>query len=577
VKRWASSYADGSTTRWCSSLRKRAKAWTASAAVVRALAQDDCARCTLPPHLAIDRLFSVKRGWNGVTGTLVRGSISVGDPLFVVGTGGSQATSARGLHVHDHLVLRAEAPTRLAINLSAWLCRMLREAKVVTRDAHVATTSCFDASLELLRPTRSGVIVDVYVGTARSPGKLQLLKRSPSAEAKDPAPDGADAEPAVVFGRVRLDTPLVVLAGDRFVLRTSSAKGPTGAVLGGGRALDTRPPKDAWSRAASRGSRESLRQEPGRGGPSARQRDRTPTSLESRSRDAFFDRRDGAGSRGRKNGGSRRSRFERKVMATSIARRWSRWGLARGAPSAVPCRPSSRPRSRTRDTASKARVTGRAAAADEAVRTRRPPRRRRSKQSWSKATSHGLPAFSRALQARTEVRSTKLRSLYVKLALKGLGEFASESYATLQKKRARSSQSSLATAWRSRQAVNGSIGRAWMRFAKRSSPIFTQNRSSPSARAERSLRSRTQASHPASRAVRSRRDHDSKRRRPFSRAQRRRLAPDSTTRLFVRFSKRRGLDTLYSPPPRAQIRRSVAVIARLGCDDVDRRDGRLGR
>jgi len=188
-----------------------------------------------------------------------------------------------------------------------------------------------------------------------------------------------------------------------------------------------------------------------------------------------------------------------------------------------------------------------------------------------------LASFLEGASSKNRGPLDKVAFALREVGLKGLGEFAVGELCDSPKEAraivAKLTRDGVAIA----QAVNGSIGRAWMRFAKRSSPIFTQNRSSTIAELERSLRSRTQASHPASRAVRSRRDHDSKRRRPFSRAKGVRLAPDSTTRLSSDFLKRRGLDTLYSPPPRAQIRRSVAVIARLGCDDVDRRDGRLGR
>jgi selenocysteine-specific elongation factor len=76
------------------------------------------------------------------------------------------------------------------------------------------------------------------VGTARSACRVDLL-REPDAEAPaDLAPKGS-----VVLARLRLAQPMVVLGGDRFVLRGSDVDGPAGAVLGGGEVLDADPPR----------------------------------------------------------------------------------------------------------------------------------------------------------------------------------------------------------------------------------------------------------------------------------------------------------------------------------------------
>lgn len=207
-------------------------------AVKRALAKAPPPEPSARALLAVDRVFTVKGAGSVVTGTLVRGAISAGDALSFVGPGGSVATVARGLHVHDRAVERAEGPTRLAVNLGGLALSDLARGGVVTDDPLVSSTSCFDARLSLSRPVRSGTVVEIYVGTARTPGRLQIFKRPPRPEAAE----GADEEPAPTFGRLKLDAPLVVVGGDRFVLRTSAAKGPTGAVLGGGRVLDARPP-----------------------------------------------------------------------------------------------------------------------------------------------------------------------------------------------------------------------------------------------------------------------------------------------------------------------------------------------
>ncbi len=228
------------------------------AAVVRALHAVPAPAPSSRVHLSIDRVFSVKGAGSVVTGSLVHGAIATGDRLHVVGGSGSKETAARGLHVHDRSTDRAEAPTRLAINLAGLTLSEIERGSVVTSDEAVAATRCFDATLNLMRPARSGMTVEVYVGTGRSPGRLQILKRPRAAEVEPKTLESETDEPEVVFGRVRLDSSLVAVGGDRFVLRTTAAKGPTGAVLGGGIVLDAAPPR-ARNRVARLDALEGLR------------------------------------------------------------------------------------------------------------------------------------------------------------------------------------------------------------------------------------------------------------------------------------------------------------------------------
>ena len=209
-------------------------------AIKRALDKTPPRAASPRAHLSVDRAFSVKGAGTVVTGTLVRGELKVGDDLFVVRSTGSVASVARGLHVHDAAATRAEAPTRLAINLAGLALDEVSRGDVVTTDRAVAPTQAFDAALELTGKVRSGATVEVYVGTARSPGRLMLMKTDAAGTA--PSEDGT---PAVTtrLGRIKLASPLVVMGGDRFVLRGSSSKGPSGAVLGGGRVLDAHPPR----------------------------------------------------------------------------------------------------------------------------------------------------------------------------------------------------------------------------------------------------------------------------------------------------------------------------------------------
>ena len=226
------------------------------------------------PRLSVDRAFSVRGAGTVVTGTLVEGSITVGQPLFLVGEAGAQATTARGLHVHDRSVQVAEAPTRLAINLANIPLESVHRGDVLTGNESVAPTRIVDV---LLRPTaeiRSNRTAQLYIGTARATARIRLLEHPdqepdespPSPSPSPPAPSppapsppspgvappegrvGGEApftgpEGGEVIARLRLFRGLVVVGGDRFVLRGSDVEGPAGAVLGGGVVLDARPPR----------------------------------------------------------------------------------------------------------------------------------------------------------------------------------------------------------------------------------------------------------------------------------------------------------------------------------------------
>jgi selenocysteine-specific elongation factor len=179
-------------------------------------------------RLSVDRVFSVKGAGTVVTGTLVEGSIVAGAPLRVIGESGALSSSARGLHIHDRTEARADAPTRLAVNLAGLPLEAVHRGDVVTTDPSIVATRSIDVSLRAASRIRFGSSASVYVGTARSSARISPI-------------DAPDDEPAVA--RLRLVHPLVIAGGDRFVLRGSDVEGPAGAVLGGGVVLDARPPR----------------------------------------------------------------------------------------------------------------------------------------------------------------------------------------------------------------------------------------------------------------------------------------------------------------------------------------------
>lgn len=191
----------------------------------------DKPRRALRTRLSVDRVFSVKGSGTVVTGTLVEGALKVGETLRVIGATRELSATARGLHVHGDSCERAEAPTRLAVNLAGVAVKDLQRGDVLTNDPYVRTTRIVDVWLTPDQPLRRGSEATMFVGTARSVAKVQPLGGVDTLE-----------EPGLV--RLRLHTPLVVFGGDRFVLRGALIDSPTGAVVGGGVLLDAHPPKN---------------------------------------------------------------------------------------------------------------------------------------------------------------------------------------------------------------------------------------------------------------------------------------------------------------------------------------------
>jgi selenocysteine-specific elongation factor len=179
-------------------------------------------------RLGIDRVFTVHGAGTVVTGTLVAGALAVGDAVRVLGAERELAATVRGLHVHGEACARAQAPTRLAINLAGVSQHEVERGMTVTDDPAATATRLLDVWVDALEPLARGTEVSIFVGTDRSTARVQPVEGEELREG---------------LARLRLTAPLLALGGDRFVLRGANVDGPAGAVCGGGVVLDARPPK----------------------------------------------------------------------------------------------------------------------------------------------------------------------------------------------------------------------------------------------------------------------------------------------------------------------------------------------
>lgn len=179
------------------------------------------------PRLPIDRIFSLSGFGTIVTGTLSDGHFALGEPVEILPDGPSGRI--RGLQSHKTAIEQAAPGSRLAINLGGVSVDEIQRGQVVVRPGTLRATRLVDVSFSALadapRPLTHNVQVDFFSGAAETPAHVRLL-------GVDELAPGADG-----WLQLRLERPVLVAAGDRYILRQPSPS----ATLGGGTILDPHP------------------------------------------------------------------------------------------------------------------------------------------------------------------------------------------------------------------------------------------------------------------------------------------------------------------------------------------------
>lgn len=177
-------------------------------------------------RLPIDRAFTVKGFGTVVTGTLIAGKISVGDEMEIV-PGNHKRARVRGLQVHGRNTSAARAGERTAVNLQGVGLDEVSRGQVVAACDRFIASSLLDVELEALasapRALRSRSKVRLHLGTAEVLARVVLLGRTD-------LPPGSKA-----FAQLRLESPVLALPGDRFIIRLNSPA----LTIGGGRVIDS--------------------------------------------------------------------------------------------------------------------------------------------------------------------------------------------------------------------------------------------------------------------------------------------------------------------------------------------------
>ncbi len=177
------------------------------------------------PRLPVDRCFSVAGFGTVVTGTLIDGTLQVGQEVRLALSG--ERGRVRGLQSHQKKTERAEPGIRLAVNLSGLSRHDVQRGEMLTAGSWLQLTTRLDARIKMLRGASQSLshneTITFHLYTTEVLARVRLL---------DSDVLGAGQEG---WAQLHLQEPVPAVKGDLFVLRTSNT------TLGGGTIIDPQP------------------------------------------------------------------------------------------------------------------------------------------------------------------------------------------------------------------------------------------------------------------------------------------------------------------------------------------------
>ncbi len=192
-------------------------------ALVKAATETDGRDSSALARLPIDRVFTMKGFGTVVTGTLISGSIHRDEELEVFPKG--KRARVRGVQVYGQSADKATAGQRTALNLAGVEKEELERGMTLAPPATFHATFRADAALSLLtsaKPLKGRARVHLHAYTSETIAEI--------------APYGKEqiAPGETAFVHLRLANPMLLLPGDRFIIRQLSPV----ITIGGGRVLN---------------------------------------------------------------------------------------------------------------------------------------------------------------------------------------------------------------------------------------------------------------------------------------------------------------------------------------------------
>ena len=180
-------------------------------------------------RLPIDRAFAMRGFGAVVTGTLVSGVVRVDQEVELHPA--RKRVRVRGIQVHGADVREASAGQRTAINIAGVDASELARGMSLAEAGRFHVTTHIDCALDLLRsakPLKHRAPVHFHAGTAEVEAEIRRLQGT------DPISPGSRE-----YVRLVLSEPLLILPGDRFIVRMFSPV----VTIGGGVVLDIAAPR----------------------------------------------------------------------------------------------------------------------------------------------------------------------------------------------------------------------------------------------------------------------------------------------------------------------------------------------
>jgi selenocysteine-specific elongation factor len=177
-------------------------------------------------RLPLDRSFSMRGFGTVVTGTLHAGIVHSGDTVELQPKG--RVVRVRGIQVHNKAAMEIQAPARVALNLTGIEVGEVGRGDTVVPPDSLLPVSTVDVELTVLpgaTPLKHRGKLGMHAFTSETLATVLMYE-----------PDDQPAD-AIRLARLRLSGPMLLVPGDRFVLRRRSPA----EIIGGGSVIDAHP------------------------------------------------------------------------------------------------------------------------------------------------------------------------------------------------------------------------------------------------------------------------------------------------------------------------------------------------
>jgi len=177
-------------------------------------------------RLPLDRSFSMRGFGTVVTGTLHTGIVHAGDTVEL--QPGGRIVRVRGIQVHNKAVTEIQAPARVALNLTGIDVGEVGRGDTVVPPDSLSPVSTVDVELTAspgATPLKHRGKLGMHAFTSETLATVLLYE-----------PDDQPAH-GTRLARLRLNDPMLLVPGDRFVLRQRSPA----QIIGGGYVVDAHP------------------------------------------------------------------------------------------------------------------------------------------------------------------------------------------------------------------------------------------------------------------------------------------------------------------------------------------------